>query len=255
MTRNNQDYEIYILTKVINNHLYEVVEVSEYGLNSLLSKHDEMVWKIATKIYSQSGYKVEFSFVRDVLNSWIEVLKERIAAEKVKRAEQAIIESERQAEEAQIQEFKRAKLARLQAERQAEQARIEVERQAEYEKNILPLTRQLEASGRDKKMADIFLKVKDILIEQLCVESDKLTLSSHISNDLGADEIDTRELAMALEEEFDIEIPDDHSLLDSVKKWPPSYNYNSLGDSEPVACTVGEILDYIHQQISEQNLS
>ncbi|MEH1847976.1 MAG: phosphopantetheine-binding protein [Nostoc sp.] len=115
----------------------------------------------------------------------------------------------------------------------------------------MELAKKLDESGRDKSLSELFVKVLDIVCEQLKVdELDKVTLTSHICNDLGADELDTVELAMALEEAFDfnIEIPED--ILGSVKKWPQSFSYNSFGDSVPVACTVGELLDYIYKQIS-----
>ncbi|MFN5872572.1 MAG: acyl carrier protein [Aphanizomenon sp.] len=57
--------------------------------------------------------------------------------------------------------------------------------------------------------ADIFAKVKKIVVEQLSVEAEKVTPESNFSNDLGADSLDTVELVMALEEEFEIEIPDE----------------------------------------------
>ncbi|HCQ22921.1 MAG: acyl carrier protein [Anabaena sp. CoA2_C59] len=57
--------------------------------------------------------------------------------------------------------------------------------------------------------ADIFAKVKAIVVEQLSVEAEKVTPESNFSNDLGADSLDTVELVMALEEEFEIEIPDE----------------------------------------------
>ncbi|MBD2389515.1 acyl carrier protein [Aphanizomenon flos-aquae NRERC-008] len=57
--------------------------------------------------------------------------------------------------------------------------------------------------------ADIFEKVKKIVVEQLSVEAEKVTPESNFSNDLGADSLDTVELVMALEEEFEIEIPDE----------------------------------------------
>lgn len=56
---------------------------------------------------------------------------------------------------------------------------------------------------------EIFDKVKRIVAEQLSVESETITPASNFSNDLGADSLDTVELVMALEEEFDIEIPDE----------------------------------------------
>jgi acyl carrier protein len=56
---------------------------------------------------------------------------------------------------------------------------------------------------------DIFAKVKKIVVEQLGVEADKVVAEASFQNDLGADSLDTVELVMALEEEFDIEIPDE----------------------------------------------
>jgi len=55
---------------------------------------------------------------------------------------------------------------------------------------------------------DIFEKVKDIIIEQLGVAENSVTLESSFIDDLGADSLDIVELIMALEEEFDLEIPD-----------------------------------------------
>ncbi|MEA5598775.1 acyl carrier protein [Rivularia sp. UHCC 0363] len=57
--------------------------------------------------------------------------------------------------------------------------------------------------------AEIFEKVKKIVVEQLGVEDEKITPNANFANDLGADSLDTVELVMALEEEFDIEIPDE----------------------------------------------
>ncbi|MCC5666024.1 acyl carrier protein [Nostoc sp. CHAB 5784] len=57
---------------------------------------------------------------------------------------------------------------------------------------------------------ELFDKVKKIVAEQLSVEdATKITPQSKFMDDLGADSLDTVELVMALEEEFDIEIPDE----------------------------------------------
>ena len=57
---------------------------------------------------------------------------------------------------------------------------------------------------------ELFNKVKEIVAEQLSVEdADKITPQSKFMEDLNADSLDTVELVMALEEEFDIEIPDE----------------------------------------------
>ena len=60
-------------------------------------------------------------------------------------------------------------------------------------------------------MADkpIDQRVKDIIVEQLGVNADQVTPAAKFIEDLGADSLDTVELIMALEEEFNIEVPDD----------------------------------------------
>jgi acyl carrier protein len=58
-------------------------------------------------------------------------------------------------------------------------------------------------------MSDIAARVKKIVIEHLGVEEDKVLESASFIDDLGADSLDTVELVMAFEEEFNIEIPDD----------------------------------------------
>ncbi|MBI2118214.1 MAG: acyl carrier protein [Elusimicrobia bacterium] len=54
-------------------------------------------------------------------------------------------------------------------------------------------------------------KVKEIIVENLGVDAGTVTPQASFVNDLGADSLDTVELVMALEEEFDIEIPDEEA--------------------------------------------
>ncbi|MCX7711047.1 MAG: acyl carrier protein [Clostridia bacterium] len=70
----------------------------------------------------------------------------------------------------------------------------------------------------------VFEKVKKIVVEQLGVEEDDITMESSFIDDLGADSLDIVELIMALEEEFDMEIPD--------------------SEAEKIT-TVGDAVDYI----------
>ena len=56
---------------------------------------------------------------------------------------------------------------------------------------------------------EIFDKVKEIIIEQLGVTESSITMEASFIDDLGADSLDIVELIMALEEEFDMEIPDE----------------------------------------------
>ena len=74
----------------------------------------------------------------------------------------------------------------------------------------------------------IFEKVKEVIIEQLAVEDDAIKLETSFIDDLGADSLDIVELVMALEEEFDIEIPDT--------------------DAEKVV-TVGDVVEYIKENV------
>lgn len=71
---------------------------------------------------------------------------------------------------------------------------------------------------------DVETRVKEIIVEQLGVDTSEVTPQASFVNDLGADSLDTVELVMALEEEFDIEIPDE--------------------DAEKIQ-TVGQAVDYI----------
>ncbi len=67
-------------------------------------------------------------------------------------------------------------------------------------------------------MASIAERVKTIVAEQLGVEDEQVTAEASFMDDLGADSLDTVELVMALEEEFDIEISDeDAEKIQTVK--------------------------------------
>ena len=60
-------------------------------------------------------------------------------------------------------------------------------------------------------MSSIEERVKSIVVEQLGVNEDQVTNAASFVDDLGADSLDTVELVMALEEEFDTEIPDEEA--------------------------------------------
>lgn len=75
---------------------------------------------------------------------------------------------------------------------------------------------------------EIFEKVKGIIVEQLGVAEASVTLEASFIDDLGADSLDIVELIMALEEEFDLEIPD--------------------SDAEKVV-TVGDVVEYIKDNV------
>jgi acyl carrier protein len=59
--------------------------------------------------------------------------------------------------------------------------------------------------------ADIFAKVQEVVADKLDVDVSKITPEASFTNDLGADSLDVVELVMALEEEFEVEIPDEEA--------------------------------------------
>jgi acyl carrier protein len=79
-------------------------------------------------------------------------------------------------------------------------------------------------------MSNVEEKVKDIIVEELGVEREKLTSEASFMEDLGADSLDTVELVMAFEKEFDIDIPDE--------------------DAEKLR-TVGDAMNYLHEKIGK----
>ena len=84
--------------------------------------------------------------------------------------------------------------------------------------------------GELEKMSseEVLEKVKGIIVEQLGVAENAVTMEASFIDDLGADSLDIVELVMALEEEFDIEIPD--------------------SDAEKVV-TVGDVVEYIKENV------
>jgi len=79
-------------------------------------------------------------------------------------------------------------------------------------------------------MASIEERVKNIIVEQLGVDADQVSSDASFVEDLGADSLDTVELVMAFEEEFDIEIPDE--------------------DAEKMA-TVGNAIAYLEEHLGQ----
>lgn len=76
----------------------------------------------------------------------------------------------------------------------------------------------------------VFEKVRDIVSDQLGIDSDEITMEASFIDDLGADSLDIVELIMALESEFDMEIPDE--------------------DAEKIG-TVGDVVEYIKAHTEE----
>ena len=58
-------------------------------------------------------------------------------------------------------------------------------------------------------MEEIFKTMQDLIAEQFAIDADEISMDSSFVDDLGADSVDLVELVMAMEEEFDLEIPDE----------------------------------------------
>ena len=66
---------------------------------------------------------------------------------------------------------------------------------------------------------EVFEKIKGVIVEQLGISEEEITIDSSFTDDLGADSLDTVELVMALEEEFSTDISDEEAeKLTTVKK-------------------------------------
>ena len=79
-------------------------------------------------------------------------------------------------------------------------------------------------------MSSIEDRVKKMVVEQLGVSEDQVTPDASFVDDLGADSLDTVELVMALEEEFDAEIPDDQAeKITTVKQAVEFIQANTSG--------------------------
>ena len=75
----------------------------------------------------------------------------------------------------------------------------------------------------------VFEKMKQILAEQLDADIESITLETDIADDLGADSLDVVEMLMSIEDEFEVEIPDEQ--IESLK-------------------TVGNVVDYIQEHMA-----
>ncbi len=75
-------------------------------------------------------------------------------------------------------------------------------------------------------------KVKDIIVDKLGVDPEKVKPEAHFIDDLGADSLDTVELVMAFEEEFNVEIPDEDAQKITTVKNAIDYLSQKLKDAE-----------------------
>ncbi|WP_233256452.1 acyl carrier protein [Microcystis sp. 0824] len=241
MNEDSKNYEMQILAMMINQYLDDMVSLSEEKLNQLEANRDQIVWDLATRIYKESGHKVEFHIIRNLINSRIEVMRYQLFF-----SQSSLLESRR------INEDKAIKIAEQKA-----NAVIN-------EKN--DDTDKITSQDNERKLA-IFIKVQEIISDQLEVEKSEIHIddelfylkskenvgsyssyssyssyrsysscSSFVRNswsDLlsnwGGDELDTLELIMTLEEEFDLELSDEKCQEFTTVKKLVDYLAENLG--------------------------
>lgn len=198
---------------VINKYLDETLPLTEENLKFLKVNCDEVVWKLATKIYSESGHKIELTVVRDIVNSKISAMKHQLSAEAEEKARQTI-----------------------------QEARLLADKEANFRNQV---AHSLTKFGGDQNKAYIFVKIRQILCELFELDENEITEETRVFSfdlymggglscvpkkitdykveesskyykvfisDLGnGDEQDFLSIYYALEEEFDIEIQDEEA--------------------------------------------
>jgi len=159
MNEDSKNYEMQILAMMINQYLDDMVSLSEEKLNQLEANCDQIVWDLATRIYKESGHKVEFHIIRNLINSRIEVMRYQLFFSK-----SSLLESKR------IDEEKAMKIAEEKANAIINDKKID-----DTEK----ITILQELAGDERKLA-IFIKVQEIISYQLEVEKSEI----HIDDEL-----------------------------------------------------------------------
>jgi acyl carrier protein len=225
MNEDSKNYEMQILAMMINQYLDDMVSLSEEKLNQLEANRDQIVWDLATRIYKESGHKVEFHIIRNLINSRIEVMRYQLFFSK-----SSLLESKR------IDEEKAMKIAEQKANAIINDKKIDD-------------TEKITSQENERQLA-IFIKVQEIISDQLEVKKSEIHIddelfylqsaervssyssysfysscssfgfgrNSCLLSNWGGDELDTIDLIMALEEEFELELEEKCQEFTTVKK-------------------------------------
>ena len=234
MNEDSKNYEMQILAMMINQYLDDMVSLSEEKLNQLEANCDQIVWDLATRIYKESGHKVEFHIIRNLINSRIAVMRYQLFFSK-----SSLLESKR------IDEEKAMKIAEQKANAIINDKKIDD-------------TEKITSQENERQLA-IFIKVQEIISDQLEVEKSQIHIedelfylqsaervSSYSSDSFyssyssfgwnscllsnwGGDDLDTIELIAALEEEFDLELSDEKCQEFTTVKKLVDYLAENLG--------------------------
>ena len=233
-----EGYKLEILEYAINQSIDRLLpNSSEDALNVILYRSNEVVWRVATEIYTKSGHQVDFIFIRDLLNLRIEPLRNKIAKEEKIRAELEAQKRIQEAEEARIRREQEAEeeriKAELEAQKLAEEAEIarkekrERERKEKEQKKIQEFRKANPEVNIDNyeqllALSEVCERLKNVIIDRLEVNREEINkeqieLESVLTTDLGVEDkynswcgyYERMELAMGIEDEFDIEISEE----------------------------------------------
>ena len=186
MSVESQDYKFEVLEYAINQCIDRLLpNNSEDALSVILYQNNEVVWRVATEIYTKSGHQIDFDFIRDILNLRIEPLQNKIAEEerirKNKELEEAVIRAEletqrlaKEIEEERLRKEREAEEARI----KAEQERIRKEKEAE-KRRIRQEQKRIKKEKEARKLAKIaeeerIKKEKEAEKERIKAEQEKI---------------------------------------------------------------------------------
>lgn len=242
MAVENENYKLEILEYAINQCIDRLLpKSSEDALSVILYKSNEVVWRVATEIYTKSGHQIDFLFVKDILNLRIESLRNKIAEETriwaeleaqrlAREIEQEKIRKENEAEEERIRVELEARKRIREAEEEIirkEQERIDQEKKEKQQKRL----REFKEANPEiyvndyeelKAFLAVFEIIKNVIVEQLDVNGEEINkeeieLDTILTRDLGVEDKydnfcghwERIELVMGIEAEFDLEIFDE----------------------------------------------
>ena len=174
MNQIDKAYELKIIKMIIDKFLDESISITDESLSELETDCDQIVYSLAIKIFNQSGHKVEFSMIRDIIVSRIEIIKSQLAEKKSAEAYRVAVEESR---------F-RAEIASI---------------LSEFEGNEIK--------------SEVFVRLRRLISYELNIYESQILLDSHITNDLGVDDCDSEGIIEAIGEEF-LETGIDRDLLE-----------------------------------------
>lgn len=224
VNESDKSYELKVLKMVINKHLDEIVLDTQADLRVYELDRDQLVYKLATAIYGQSGHKVELNIVRDIVDSRLNSMKA-----------QAVTEP-------------KAQLI-------AKNSCLVTKADPQFFSKVTDAVSQFRC---DERTAIFFIQLQGIISEQLSVDASEVSLGRYSCTSKEAN-LDSIELCMAVEEEFDIEIIDEVWVEFSgvnyfvERPWFDS-SVTSRYDAGELWIKVKELVEFICKESSKEDV-